>query len=327
MRLIDSHFHWYPRSFLEEMRGRAQYPRVERDGDGYVCWYNEGGSRIALSSEWFDLERGLAVTEETGYETTVVCTTGVLSGLNDQASLADSIDIAVRYNEEVAAAQRRHKGTFYGTACVPLQDTQEAIRVTDYAVKELNLRGVNLPPVTKKEEVDVPRLEPFYGRVEELGVPLIIHPTDIAYDDVLKGHGGAFQRTVGRLLDSSMTVLRLIFSGILDRYPDLKIIHTHAGGLLPYQAGRIDKNARIAGLRRRPSEYLANILVDTVAPQALTIRTAIEFYGAENVLYGTDYPCWSPSAALEVLADAKLDTEQTKMLLTKNAGRSLNLGE
>jgi aminocarboxymuconate-semialdehyde decarboxylase len=326
MRTVDTHFHWFPRSHFEHVAARAEYPRTERVGDGYRYHYNEGRDFLPLPGVWFDLDAGLAASEAaTGADTVVVCTTGVLSGLLDQLPAKESIDTAVAYNEEIAKAQRTHRGRFVGTAAVPLQDTEQALTVLEHAVRDLDLRGVNLPPVTADGPIDLARLEPFYARVAELGVPLIIHPTDLVFGEMLADYGFALQRTIGRLFDSSVTVLRLIFSGVMDRHPDLKVIQTHGGGLLPYQAGRIDKNARQEGLVQAPSEYLKRIFVDTVTPQALTVRTALEFYGPDNVIYGTDHPCWSPQAAVGVLDEAGLEDEQLIKIRSTNVDAVLDL--
>jgi aminocarboxymuconate-semialdehyde decarboxylase len=325
MRVVDSHFHWFPRSHFEAMADRADYPRTERVGDGYKYFYNNGRGFLPLPAVWFDLDEGLATADAaTGPDTVVVCTTGVLGGLLDQMPVTDAVDSAFAYNEEIAKAQRTHHGRFFGTAAVPLQNTEQALAVLDHAIG-LGLRGVNLPAMTAEDPIDIARLEPFYERVGELGIPLIIHPTDIAFGEVLSGYAEGLQRSLGRLLDSSVTVLRLVFSGIMERHPGLKIVQTHAGGLLPYQAGRIDKNARIADLPHPPSEYLKKIFVDTVAPQALTIRTALEFYGPDKVIYGTDHPCWSPHAATGVIDEAGLDPEVKSRVLSTNVESAFNL--
>jgi aminocarboxymuconate-semialdehyde decarboxylase len=123
-----------------------------------------------------------------------------------------------------------------------------------------------------------------------------------------------------------VTVLRLIFSGIMERHPALKVMHTHGGGVLPYQAGRIDKNARIKGLPELPSTYLRRTYVDTVCPQELTVKTAVEFYGADHVMYGTDYPCWSPKAAVAVVQGAGLSEADSVRVLRDNAAGLLGIG-
>lgn len=328
MQVTDSHFHWYPRSHFEKMAARAEHPKAVPHGDGYRYYFNNGRSYIPLPAVWFDLDAGLAASDEaTGCPVTVVGTTGVLTGLLDQVPLREAVELAADYNERLAQAQRAYPGRFYGTASIPLADTDEAVALAEHAVTQLGLIGVNLPPVTADgEPIDSPRLEPFYDRVTELGVPLIVHPTDIVFDEVLGGYDTGLQRSLGRLIDSSVTVLRLIFSGIMERHPSLKVMHTHGGGLLPYQAGRIDKNARIKGLPELPSTYLRRTYVDTVCPQELTIKTAVEFYSADHVMYGTDYPCWSPKAAVAVLDGAGLTKADTGKVLRDNATGLLGIG-
>jgi aminocarboxymuconate-semialdehyde decarboxylase len=326
MRAVDSHFHWYPRSHFEKMAARAEYPRAVRDGDGYRYYFNNGRSYVPLPAVWFDLDAGLAAADATGHQVTVVATAGVLAGVLDQVPLSAALGLAADYNEQMARAQRAHPGRFYGTAAIPLAEVAEAIALAEHAVTGLGLRGINLPPVSSgAESIDSPRLEPFYARVEELGVPLIVHPTDIVFDEILAGYDTGLQRSLGRLIDSSVTILRLIFSGIMERHPRLTVIHTHAGGLLPYQAGRIDKNARIKGLPELPSSYLKRTFVDIVAPQELTIRTALEFYGSDHVLYGTDYPCWSPKAAVAVLGGCGLTEAAAAKVLRGNAESVLGI--
>jgi aminocarboxymuconate-semialdehyde decarboxylase len=328
--VIDSHFHWYPRSIYERLADQSGYPRAVRVEDGFTYWYAEdemGGNRGRI---WLDLEGGFAASDAaSGVETTVINTTGTFSGLLDQLPRADAVEIARLYNDEVAKVQQLHPGRFFGTASVPLQDTDEAIAIAEQAVGELGLFAINLPSVTRDEPIDVPRLEAFYARVEDLGVPLIVHPTDVVFGSTLEGYDGAMNLTIGRLLDSSVTVLRLIFSGIMARYPQLRIVQTHAGALLPYQAGRIDKNVykskKITSLPHTPSEYLKQIFVDTVAPQELTIRTAIQFFGPRNVMYGTDFPCWMPDKAMRVIRDAQLTPEELERVLYRNAEHAFNL--
>jgi aminocarboxymuconate-semialdehyde decarboxylase len=238
MSVIDCHFHWYPRSLFEHLGQRTDCPRAEPAAHTYAYWYGNG-RKATLKPDWnfHNLEEGLAVAREaTGTDTEVICTAGVLAGLLDQLPVAEGSKIATIYNTTLADTQRDHPGKFYGTALVPLRDTDEALRLVDEAVNQLGLRGINLPAVSNGDLIDVPRLESFYALVAELGVPLIVHPTDILYREQFPEYDGAVYLTIGRLLDSSLTILRLIFSGIMERHPRLQILHNHAGSLLPYRS-------------------------------------------------------------------------------------------
>jgi aminocarboxymuconate-semialdehyde decarboxylase len=329
MRAIDTHFHWYPRSWVEHLLDAKGYPRSERAGDGYRFHYNDGKLMLNLTPVWFDLDQGLAdaaaAAATVGADVAVIGTMGVIAGLLDQLPADRAVPIAREYNAQIAEAQARHPGTFYGTASIPLNDTDMALVMLDEAVKEFGLYGVNLAAVTSDGFVDNPRLEGFYSRAEELGVPLIIHPSDTAFGEILSDYDNGLQLTIGRLFDTSVTVLRLIFSGILERHPGLKVVQTHGGGLLPYQAGRIDKNTRVPGLSVLPSEYLKRIYVDTVCPQELTVETSVKFYGDRHVMYGTDYPCWHPAPAINVLRNADLSERQRELILHANAASVFNL--
>jgi aminocarboxymuconate-semialdehyde decarboxylase len=114
-------------------------------------------------------------------------------------------------------------------------------------------------------------------------------------------------------------------SGLMDRHPGLKIVMSHTGGALPYQSGRMDKNSEAAQLPKPVSSYLKQMYTDTVSPHAPGMRFAIEYYGIDHVMYGTDYPCWDPATALELLGELDLSKDEKQKLFYDNARRILKL--
>src|SRR5437879_169043 len=134
-------------------------------------------------------------------------------------------------------------------------------------VNSLGLIGVNLPgSIGADPRIDAERLEPFYARVEELGLPLFLHPTDAVFVDMLEGYDGALHLSLGRVVEVSVAAMRLVLSGLMERHPKLKIVMSHTGGALPYQSGRMDKNSGAAKLPRPVSDYLRRMYTDTVTP-------------------------------------------------------------
>jgi aminocarboxymuconate-semialdehyde decarboxylase len=328
MRVIDSHTHWWPRSFFEHLAKRRDFPKVAPTPEGgFHYWRKEGSTGLLnLEPEWFDLDRQFEHMDALGHEVGLVCSLGPLSIHFSDVPVAQGRDDATMWNEEMAAAQRRHPGRFWASAAVPLTDTAVALDVLDHAITKLGLMGVNLPgSVGNDPRIDAERLEPFYARVAELGVPLFLHPTDAVFQDSLDGYGGALHLTLGRVMEVSVAASRLIFSGLMERYPNLKVVMSHTGGALPYQSGRMDKNGVRVGLPHLPSTYIKRMFTDTVSPHSLGIGFAIDYYGMDNVMYGTDFPCWQPSEALRLIDSLDLSEADRQKLFYDNAKRILGL--
>ena len=328
MHIIDSHFHWWPRSVFEKLCKRKDYPRagVNTNG-GYDYWRRAGaGAHLNSWADWFDLDEQFAHMDRLGHRVDVVCSIGPFSVAFSDMPASEGRDYALMWNEEMAGAQRKYPGRLWASAAVPLQDTKIAIDVLDRAVNKLGLMGANLPgSVGSDPRIDAERLEPFYARVEELGVPLFLHPTDAVFQDMLEGYDGALFLSLGRVIEVSVAAARLVLSGLMARHPKLKVVLSHTGGALPYQSGRMDKNTKAAKLPAPASTYLKRMYTDTVSPHSAGMKFAIEYYGIDNVMYGTDYPCWDPATCLKLIDEIELPQAEKQKLFYDNARRILGL--
>jgi aminocarboxymuconate-semialdehyde decarboxylase len=327
MRIIDSHFHWCPRDIFERLSKRTGYPRAEPNDRGGYSYLGAPGRPPANSwAEWFDLGRQLEHMDSLGHEVSAVCSLGPFSICFSDLPPEEGRETAMLWNEHMAGAQRKYPGRVWASAAVPLTDTNAAIEVLDHAIGELGLMGVNLPgSIGRDARIDAERLEPFYARVEQLGIPLFLHPTDGVFGEDLEGYDGALQLSLGRVMEVSVAASRLVFSGIMERYPDLKVVMSHTGGALPYQSGRMDKNGKKAKLPSPPSAYIRRMYTDTVSPHSMGMKFAIEYYGVDHVMYGSDYPCWDPATALALIQEIGLPEADLEKLLYLNARRILGL--
>ncbi|HVB89775.1 MAG TPA: amidohydrolase family protein [Beijerinckiaceae bacterium] len=328
MRIVDSHFHWWPRAFFEALCARKTYPRAQRNSKGgYTYWRAEGEApRFDLGPEWFDLDAQLEHMDKLGYEVDLVCSIGPLSVHFSDVPAQEGREEAQLWNEEMARIQRAYAGRIWASAAIPFVDTEIALETMDHAIEHLGLIGVNLPgSVGSDPRIDAARLEPFYARAGQLGVPVFLHPTDAVFASMLDGYGGALHLSLGRVIEVSVAASRLILSGVMERHPGLKLVMSHTGGALPYQSGRMDKNGKAAKLAQPPSVYIRRMYTDTVSPHALGIKFAVEYYGVDHVMYGTDYPCWSPAEALRLLSEIGLSPQDREKVLNTNARRILGL--
>jgi aminocarboxymuconate-semialdehyde decarboxylase len=328
MHIIDAHFHWWPRSIFDKLCKRTEFPRArvnKRGGYDYMR-RQESGQHLNSWAEWFDLDEQFATMDKLGHRVDVVCWIGPFAVAFSDMPVDEGRDYALMWNEEMASAQRKYPGRLWASAAVPLQDTSVAIEVVDDAVNRLGLMGVNLPgSVGADPRIDAERLEPFYAHCEKLGLPVFLHPTDVIFQDMLDGYNGALHLSLGRVIEVSVAAMRLILSGTMERHPNLKLYLSHTGGSLPYQAGRMDKNTKAVKLAEPVTAYMKRMVTDTVSPHSAGMKFAMDYYGIDNVMYGTDYPCWDPAHCLKLLEEIEMSDADKHKLFYANARRILNL--
>jgi aminocarboxymuconate-semialdehyde decarboxylase len=327
MRIVDSHFHWWPKSVFEELKKRTDFPRARsNDKGGYDLLAAPGVERNGGWADWFDIEKQFEYLDSTGYDMDVVCSVGPINSFFSEIPADIGHHLAQMWNDEMAGVQNKYAGRVWASAMISMADPKLAIDELERAVTKLGLIGVNIPgSVGVSGRIDTPELEAFYTRVEQLGVPIFMHPTDAAFSDILDGYDGALYNSLGRVIDVSVSAYRLVLSGIMERHPNLKVFMSHTGGALPYQAGRMDKNSKAAKLPKPPSTYLKRFYTDTVSPHSLGVKFAVEFYGVDHVMYGSDYPCWDPKAALKVFEECGLSKADQEKIFSLNARRVLGL--
>jgi aminocarboxymuconate-semialdehyde decarboxylase len=204
-------------------------------------------------------------------------------------------ELARAVNDRLAEIVAQWPDRFVGLGTVPLQNADLAVAELERCVKQLGLRGVEiLPNVNGLDLTDAALgLEKFFARAESLGIVLFMHPLGFTQGERLKDH--YFNNVIGNPMETTIAASHLIFDGVLDRHPRLKIVLPHAGGFLTHYWARMDHAHRARPdcrtvIRKRPSSYLEKMYFDTIAFDPRMLRHMIDRYGADHVLLGTDYP-------------------------------------
>jgi aminocarboxymuconate-semialdehyde decarboxylase len=317
VNVYDCQAHWYPPVFFELCLERTSFPRCRRDGDGYLFELGPD-TFVPFSGPMTDLDQLLELMGGNGIDV-LVSSSEPLSVTGWQ--LDDAVEAARVLNEGKALAQQRHPDSYIGLATLPLQNPGSALDELEHSVVELGLGGVCFPSNVQGAPITSPELMPVYERIEELGVPLFLHPTASIARERLRDYG--LDYVIGYMLDTSVAALNLVFSGTTRRCPDLKIVHPHLGAVLPYLAGRIDFEYKTpwAGndeLPSPPSEYLSAFWTDSVSETPGSLRMALDFYGEDRVLFGTDFPWWKPERAVEFV-NSVLDEDERRKVMSTNA--------
>lgn len=236
--------------------------------------------------------------------------------------------IAQVNNDALAAIGRSNPERFVPLASVPLQDPAAAVKELERAAR-LGMRGVEIPPRVGARQLDEPEFEPFWAGAEALGMLVCIHPFEAAPQ-------GAFARyflgnLVGNLYDTGLAAALLIYGGVLERHPALRVLLYHAGGALHAVLGRLDMGYRIVpecrkAIPRPPSTYAGQFSFDIIAHNRAMLAHLVNTCGAERFVIGTDYPLPAgiahPIAEVRALGLAPSDEEK---ILSGNARRLLSL--
>jgi aminocarboxymuconate-semialdehyde decarboxylase len=249
----------------------------------------------------------------------------------DRALARDLIQLQ---NEKIAAAVAQHPDRFVGMATLALQHPDLAADQLDYAVKRLGLRGAAIGGSVEGQELSDRKFDPFWAKASELGVLLFMHPQNApgtTSNTRLNGKGGLGNR-IGNPLETTVFLSHLIFEGVFDRFPGLRICGAHAGGYLPSYSGRSDAGCQQANgddcraLKKKPSEYFKReILIDTMIFHEEGLRHLVAEVGVGQMVYGTDYPYEWPVGIDFVLNAPFLSNADKEAMLGGNAMKALRI--
>jgi aminocarboxymuconate-semialdehyde decarboxylase len=230
-------------------------------------------------------------------------------------------------NEGIAAAVARHPERLVGMGTVPLQAPELAVLEMKRCINELELRGIEISSNVAGRELAEPQFRSFFAAAEELGVLLFLHPLGFTHGQRLSEH--YFNNLIGNPLESAIAVGHLIFGGVLEQHPGLKLCVAHGGGYLPTYWGRMDHAWRARPdcrqfTPKRPSEYLRRLYFDTVVFDRKHLSFLLDTYGADQLLMGTDYP-FDMAEPDPLALHAELDSVARDKILGGNAIRLLGL--
>jgi aminocarboxymuconate-semialdehyde decarboxylase len=232
-------------------------------------------------------------------------------------------------NENLAAIVAQHPSRFVALANVPLQAPEAAAAELEYCVAHLGFRGVEIGTNVAGQEISRGR-DAFWAKVQELDVMVFLHPNGFTGGERLSDH--YFNNVIGNPLDSTVAIGHLVFDGILERFPRLKIVAAHGGGYIAHYPARMDHvwgaraDARTV-LKKKPRQSLAKLYFDTIVFDREQLRHLVNLWGVDHIVVGTDYPYdmgwYDPRGFVEGCAFLK-DADRAK-LMGLNAAKLLKI--
>ncbi len=326
MRVIDFHNHYYPPAYLDALRAGNSTVRVTVDPEGNPCLHYPGDYNVAVPGHR-DIDYREQVLIEHGIDTQVITLTTPGTHVETRET---AVSLARLVNDAFAHVIASKKGRFTALATLPLNDPRASVEEFERATRHLGLPGAMLFSNVNGVALADQRFWPLYEAANDQGAVLYIHPTTPVGVEAMTEYW--LMPLVGFLFDTTLAAAKLVFSGVVERFPRIRWVLCHLGGTIPYLVERLDRGFEAfddcrANISRRPSEYLKNFYYDTVNFNPRALELAISFAGVDHILAGSDYPhqIGSIPKMLESIHALALPDNDKAAILSGNAAKLLGL--
>lgn len=332
MRSIDIHAHLVPQCLWQTVdAGHTWYGMQYEAGDGMGFTTSQGKrSPMPLPKMRFTPEERIRDMDAQGVDVQVLSIHAPLFGYHLESTQGQQL--ARDVNDEIAQMTRQWPQRFAGLATLPVQDVGAAINELDRAVHVLGLKGAELDMVVNDLTWDEPQFLPLFRAAEAMGAVLFFHPQPLHNLALPRYDRYGLANSVGVPVEDAVMVATLIFGGILDACPDLKVCIAHGGGPACFGMGRLDRGWQVRSearvhLRKPPSTYLRQLYYDCLTDSEAGLRFLLDHVGADRVVLGSDWPFvrWEPSPVAWVQGLQSLTEEEKRKILGQNLEQLLTL--
>jgi aminocarboxymuconate-semialdehyde decarboxylase len=332
MRSIDIHAHLFPQCFWNTVNsGKDWYGVTLQSGEGPEATISdEKRDPLTTPKHQFTPEERLKDMDEQGVDVQVVSIATPLFGYHLPAD--QGLKLAREVNDEIASMTRRWPQRFAGLATLPVQDVGASVQELERAVNTLGLKGAELDTVVNGKSWDEPEFLPLFKAAEELGAVLFYHPQP--NNNLVAEHFRKFAmgNSFGVPLEDALVVAALIFGGVLDKCPNLKVCVAHGGGPACFGMGRLDRGWQVrsearTNIQHPPSYYQGRLYYDCITMSEKALRFLIDSVGVERVVLGSDWPyvTWDPSPVAWVSSLGSLSQDEKDAILWKNLEKLLGV--
>ena len=332
LRAVDVHCHLYVQNYLDfvRRRGPKMGARLYVDAAGQERLAVPGMPEYTMTPDYWSPDALVRWMDEASLSHVVL--TPAPPSTWSWADPTLTTDLTPIVNEGIADAVRRYPDRIIGGATVSLNAPERMVAELTDAVERLGLRAALILTSVNGKNLDEPEFFPFFERAAELGIPLFVHPnpfSPVGYERVPRYY---MHNVVAMPTDTTVAITSLIYSGVFERLPRLRVWFAHAGGSFAMLRGRVEHahyvRPECKGLiPRPPSAYFDHLAFDSLAHDASALRFAVESFGARRMMVGSDYPyAIGTRTPVEAVRRLELAPEAEEAIMFANARAFFNIG-
>lgn len=326
MPVIDVHTHIFTRPWLELLKRSGGLYNIQQRPDGQFEVFRGQTPVVIPQAGHFDYDLRIAHMDAAGIDVSIMSLTcpNVFWG-----GEAVSCEAARETNASLAQAQARYPRRLRWFASLPWEYPTRAVEELRRAQAE-GASGVMVLANVAGRSLTDPAFAPIWEVIDQEALPVLVHPTDPPGAELMDMTQFDLSWAVGFMFDTTLAIARMMFDGFFDRFPRVPIIASHAGGALPYLAGRFTKGNEVEipsrrKMRRQPIDYLRHIHYDCISYSPAALQFLISVVGADRVMFGTDWPHQVHDTAGAFANTAALPAEQREAVRGGNAERLFKL--
>jgi len=330
MLKIDIHTHVLPENWpdLNERYGYGGFVQLEHHGPGCARMLLEGKPFREIESNCWSSKERLSECDDHGVDVQVLSTVPVM--FSYWARPKDTLDLSRLLNDHIAGVVAENPARFIGLGTVPMQKSDLAIGEMERCVKELGLAGIEIGTHINGWNLDDPRLFPIFEAAQDLGAAIFVHPWEMLGRDRMSKYWLPW--LVGMPAETSLSICSMIFGGVFERLPRLRVAFAHGGGAFPATLGRIEHGFNVrpdlvaVDNDINPRSYIDRFYIDSLVHDPDMLLYMIKLMGAEQIALGSDYPFpLGEHVPGKMIESMNLDEKTTARLLHGSALRWLDL--